>query len=189
METPAYFLTLADAEAFVRAVNPKTTKIWIIPLVALAVFALSFGFEKFLPRHSYTAAPRPLSPLLGLTTFAPMLLFFVFWVLLSWTQRPAALSQKLLADPVFQSEHSALLDEKAFHYRNGTGGGWMEWRFVHDVRDAGDQVFIFTGPLNGHIVPKRAFSSPEAAAQWVQRARDLHERAKTAKLPIASPDN
>jgi YcxB-like protein len=57
------------------------------------------------------------------------------------------------------------------------------WKGVDRIEEDKDYIFIFTSPLNAHIIPKRYFSNIEASLMFFNEAQRLKELAKTHFSP------
>ena len=51
------------------------------------------------------------------------------------------------------------------------------WAGVDRVEQSADYIFIYITPASAHVIPKRAFTGPEAAEAFYQLARTRREAA------------
>lgn len=54
---------------------------------------------------------------------------------------------------------------------------WI-WPGIERIEQDADYIFIFTSPILAHIIPKRAFASPEAATAFYTAALGFYKQAK-----------
>ena len=59
--------------------------------------------------------------------------------------------------------HRLTLDEDGLAESTAVGESRTRWAGVHRVEQSPDYIYIYTSSAAAHVVPKRAFSSPEQA--------------------------
>ncbi len=75
-------------------------------------------------------------------------------------------------------EHSITLADDALIEVTPVNEGRNLWSGVHSVVNAAKYIYIFIAANSAHIIPKRAFPSPDAADVFFQRAAQLHSNAR-----------
>jgi hypothetical protein len=63
------------------------------------------------------------------------------------------------------------------------GNGWntrVEWRCLQSVAETSGHIVIMWDPVYGYVVPKRAFPTPEAAAQFFGELKRRIDEAQLA---------
>lgn len=84
-------------------------------------------------------------------------------------------------EPGLFCEHSITLAEDAVVEVTPVNEGRNLWSGIHSVINASKYIYIFVAANSAHLIPKRAFSSPEMADAFFQRASQLHSNARKGK--------
>jgi len=64
--------------------------------------------------------------------------------------------------------HRLVLTEEGLTESTAVGESRTTWAGVHRVEQNRDYIYIYTAPALAHVVPKRAFASPEQAERFYQ---------------------
>jgi hypothetical protein len=107
---------------------------------------------------------------------APVLGFLPFWVALMVYSR-WSLRRKLKLTGIFDHDSAIGLSEAGLWRRDATGEGTTFWNTIKEVRNYRDYIF-FVLSVEGAItiLPKRSFSSLQAASAFHQEALRLWEK-------------
>jgi len=80
------------------------------------------------------------------------------------------------------THHCLAISDAGLRDSGSQGDSVTPWKAIREVTRSEDRLFIFTGPAEAHIVPRRAFGSAaemEAFAKEVEGRRDAERTART----------
>lgn len=75
-------------------------------------------------------------------------------------------------------EHIFEIGKSGFKEITSVSRGSVSWNGVKSIMENEEYIFIFKDKMMGHIIPKRAFSSPEEAKEFYNKAISLWEAGK-----------
>jgi hypothetical protein len=144
--------------AMVRKPSFRDIVLKFSALIIALFFVIVFGMRN-------TFGLNILASLL-LTLLAALLAILIGTLLQSWVWRLRIL--KLSPDkPRLFGKYSLAIDGEGLHVKSNLNEGFNAWRDVWDITEAGDYIFIFVDQHLAHIVPKRAFKSPNDAYDFL----------------------
>ena len=111
----------------------------------------------------------------------PIGVFMVFWGLLMLNNRNARGKNPMFAEPTFLT-----LDENAMTRKCGAYFNRIEWHGIARVIHSDAHLILMTSPIEGFIVPRRAFNSDADWQRFVDFARGQWQRAQPIIPPIAN---
>jgi hypothetical protein len=103
------------------------------------------------------------------TVIVVMVLFAIFWLLISRMYRRAAtpLDTGSLVGP-----RKVVIDDEGVRQIAALHEGFTRWKAVLSVNETASHVFLMTDRLAGYIVPRRAFIDPAQYTAFVAFARE-----------------
>lgn len=75
--------------------------------------------------------------------------------------------------------HKISLNETGLLESTVVGESRTSWGGVHRIEEDQDYIYIYTGPIAAHIIPKRAFSSLQEAKSFYHLASASRQAAQT----------
>jgi hypothetical protein len=73
--------------------------------------------------------------------------------------------------------HKITLQEAKLVETTAVNESHAEWFGVDRIEETPNYLFIYVTPTNAHVIPKRAFRSPEEAGKFVRLAKKYHQVA------------
>jgi hypothetical protein len=70
--------------------------------------------------------------------------------------------------------HFIAIGPEGVRERSAVGESTTAWDGIERIEDDERYLFLYTGPLQAHVVPKRAFASGPEADAFLQLARTYH---------------
>lgn len=67
--------------------------------------------------------------------------------------------------------HTIVIDPEGVTERSAVGESRTTWSGVEKIDDDGQNIYLYTGPLVAHVIPKRAFRTPDDADAFLQSAQ------------------
>lgn len=149
----------------------------------LLIFA-ALSFQNAMARHQDTTR-RVIDFFVALALY-----LVVFWIvsrvvtlIIQWKSFTSK------EQPGLFCEHTITLTNEALIEVTPVNEGKHLWSGLHSVIDTPQYIFIFVAANAAHIIPKRAFPSPEAADAFFKRAFQLWSDAKRPNLiPATWPE-
>ena len=68
-------------------------------------------------------------------------------------------------------EHTILIDPEGVTERSVVGESRTAWSGVERVDDDNQNIYLFVGPVQAHVIPKRAFENSDDADAFLQMAQ------------------
>ena len=75
-------------------------------------------------------------------------------------------------------EHTITITPETLHERTAVNDSKAFWRGIFRIDATSQHIFIFTQPGAAHVIPRRAFTSPAVAEDFLATARTYHETAR-----------
>lgn len=135
---------------------------------------------------SFSIAAVLVTFLLPSITF--VLVVFFASALLRWQLRRAIL-ERVEEEKPGQGQvgrHKIRLTEAEIVEQTEVGESRTSWAGVDRIEQNDDYFFIYTSPHGAHVVPKRAFGSPDEAASFYQLAKINKEAATLKERPTVA---
>jgi hypothetical protein len=79
--------------------------------------------------------------------------------------------------------HSITITDHELRETTEVSDSRWTWSGVERVEQTTDYIFIFISPVMAHIIPKRAFESPDTAAMFYTTALAFFNQAKNLSAP------
>jgi hypothetical protein len=115
----------------------------------------------------------------GLRTLFPLgyalFLLFVFPIYYRWSVERT--TRKLYAEGQNKGalgNHLVSLDSEGVLEISDVGESRTAWSGIEKVEENEAYIFLYTGSLQAHVIPKQAFLSGSEAAEFLQLARSYH---------------
>lgn len=102
------------------------------------------------------------------TVLAVLLLFAVFWAIISRMYRRAATP---IAGGSLMGPRKIVIDEEGIRQIAPLYEGRTNWRAILSIHETPTHIFLMTDRLAGYIVPRHAFGSPAQCAEFIAFAR------------------
>lgn len=83
-------------------------------------------------------------------------------------------------NPGVLGEHAIEINEKGVRETTAVNDGFQSWEGIQNIEQDKDYIYIFLGSMLAHIIPKRAFSSPEAASAFYNQSVDFWKKTRSA---------
>ncbi|MDB6172274.1 MAG: hypothetical protein JWL59_1585 [Chthoniobacteraceae bacterium] len=172
MMTVKFTLEPADIKAFSahnRRHSPQHKRMRYIMFFVFAALSLHYGL---------TSYHEPLRQVVGFSVA------FAVYLVVAWLSghllRTVAFWRSFTSQqqPGLFCEHSITLADDAVVEVTSVNEGRNLWSGIHSVINASKYIYIFVAANSAHLIPKRAFSSPEMADAFFQRASQLHSNAR-----------
>jgi hypothetical protein len=102
------------------------------------------------------------------------------WIWFRWVLRRviAKLIRREQPEKGQLGRHRVVLSDEGVIESTAVGESRTTWAGIDRVEESDDYIFIYTSPSAAHVIPKRAFSGPEAAT-FFQEARRRAGSART----------
>jgi hypothetical protein len=157
---------------FLRSPPGRDVILWEYFSVALAGFAPYFVLSDVLESRLHIWIPSEY--VVGLA-----LLQLTLWSLLYlWSFQRASRILIARSAEVASGHHRLTLSERGVHEQRPQGEISHHWSAVTAVHDQPAHIFIAVGPDGHYVVPKRAFPTLAAAAEFVGEASRLKSAAQ-----------
>jgi hypothetical protein len=75
-------------------------------------------------------------------------------------------------------EHTVIVTEESLLETTEVNEARWQWSGVERVEQNENYIFIFVGPNVAHIIPKRAFSTPELSTEFYDTTRQFFKKAR-----------
>jgi hypothetical protein len=151
-----------------RRVRRTLYLLWVLAILLLAIVP-AIGADGFaISRISFT-----------FIVFAIPVVFLFQWCLDHWLIRRTKLQQ--LADEKpgqgHHGRHRKVVSEQGLVESTDVGESRTSWAGVDRVEQDPHYIFIYTSPAAAHVIPKRAFGSPDKADAFYALSRARREAA------------
>src|SRR5258708_3287009 len=150
--------------------SPTIRRIRLASMLLGPAAIWSVGFVVYSSRNDLSALV-----IFGVCGLLYLVAFPYFW---RWTLRKR--TRKLLAEgPVGEpNDHCSLrIDQDGLHATSRKGTASLNWSAVERIADSETDLYIYVGPTNAFVIPRRAFANPDDCALFASRARELREAA------------
>ena len=67
--------------------------------------------------------------------------------------------------------HTIVIDAEGVTERSAVGESRTTWNGIERIDDDSQNIYLYTGPLVAHVIPKRAFRTREDADAFLQSAQ------------------
>lgn len=114
----------------------------------------------------------------------PVALVLAWWVPYWGTLAMARISaEHQIANTKGLGEWTFTADGEGLSHAHRAGTGWVPWSAVHSVESPPSGVYVFTQPLNAHVIPSHAFADAEEMESFARFCRERVEQQITAERP------
>lgn len=156
-----YTNTFRDLIGFNLYHLPRTGVMQIVFIAAIVLHAWSFGPSV---RKLDDSLPMKVSVFLTSLLLVLGALVVIQFLLVLLTYLPSK-NKGLLTEHVVRISDDGIVEETAFGTTTST------WSAVPKVGQTRRRIFLYTQQHAAHIIPKRAFPTPDAATQFVEFAQ------------------
>lgn len=112
-----------------------------------------------------------------LLTPTPVALVLAWWVPYLGTLAMARISaEHQIANTKGLGEWTFTADGEGLSHAHRAGTGWVPWSAVHSVESPPSGVYVFTQPLNAHVIPSHAFADSEEMQSFARFCREKVEQ-------------
>lgn len=70
--------------------------------------------------------------------------------------------------------HRLVIDDSGITEETAVNRSTNSWRGIHKINVTRKYIWVYTTPMNLHMIPRRAFPTYEASQAFFERARDAH---------------
>ena len=108
-----------------------------------------------------------------------VIVYLLQWSLDRWLVRRAIrqLLETERPDRGQLGRHRLLLDEDGLTERTAVGESRTRWAGVDRVEQSRDYIYIYTSSAGAHVIPRRAFASPEQADAFYRLSQARRQSA------------
>jgi hypothetical protein len=119
-------------------------------------------------------------------SFTPLIIFWTLGILYGlampayWRWSIRRRTRKLLTESPSGAltEHCTMrIDEQGVHATTNKGSSSLKWSAIEKVAQTEDAFYLYVGPVNAHVIPRRAFESRAAFEEFTSNVRRLREEA------------
>lgn len=68
-------------------------------------------------------------------------------------------------------KHTLVVEPSGVTEQGSVSESKVAWSGVEKIEDDNQYIYIFTGPLQAHVIPKRAFRSSEESQKFLETAK------------------
>jgi len=170
--TVTYTIEARDLRAFrayarLKTLQGRRTRITtaILFLLIAVLFAMMAAVETFTQRLVYFLLT------IGIFYLLSGVLSWIYIRVVEWKMLTPEKQRGLLG------EHSITLENDAIIEHTSVDENKRNWEGVFKIIAHNDYIYIFLTPQLAHVIPRRAFSSPDLAESFFQKACELHSKA------------
>jgi hypothetical protein len=117
---------------------------------------------------------RPLV-VFGVLTILWVVMFPKYW---NWDIRRRVKAARREANRSFETEVCHLrVDQNGAHVKSDIGASSFNWRAIEKIEETGSYLYIYVGPMNALMIPRRAFDSAASFDSFAAETRRLREQA------------
>jgi hypothetical protein len=110
-----------------------------------------------------------------------LMIFSVYWLI--WLVLVQFRTWKDGARHGILGEHTITLTPEALRERTAVNEGTAAWKGIYRIDANASYLFIYLQPEMAHVIPRRAFPTPEAAEEFLATARAYYAAAVAPVSP------